>query len=91
MSFSDLKKQDDYKDLKVKLTDIGREERYDDRDILKWFPRSPIGWFVCRSSRNFDFKESEPVLVRVEPLNVETPNNYELETRMLQRSAISLL
>ena len=78
-------------DVMTIIRKIGREERYDDRDILKWFPRSPIGWFVCRSSRNFDFKESEPVLVRVEPLNVETPNNYELETRMLQRSAISLL
>lgn len=78
-------------DVMTIIRKIGREERYDDRDILKWFPRSPIGWFVCRSSRNFDFKESEPVLVRVEPLNVETPSNYELETRMLQRSAISLL
>lgn len=78
-------------DVMTIIRKIGREERYDDRDILKWFPRSPIGWFVCRSSRNFDFKESEPVLVKVEPLNVEPPNNYELETRMLQRSAISLL
>ncbi len=78
-------------DVMTVIRKIGREERYDDRDILKWFPRSPIGWFVCRSSRNFDFKESEPVLVKVDPLNVETPNNYELETRMLQRSAISLL
>ena len=78
-------------DVMTIIRKIGREERYDDRDILKWFPRSPIGWFVCRSSRNFDFKESEPVLVKVEPLNVEPPNDYELETRMLQRSAISLL
>ena len=78
-------------DVMTIIRKIGREERYDDRDILKWFPRSPIGWFVCRSSRNFDFKESEPVLVKVDPLNVEPPNNYELETRMLQRSAISLL
>ena len=78
-------------DVMTIIRKIGREERYDDRDILKWFPRSPIGWFVCRSSRNFDFKESEPVLVKVDPLNVEPPTNYELETRMLQRSAISLL
>ena len=78
-------------DVMTIIRKIGREERYDDRDILKWFPRSPIGWFVCRSSRNFDFKESEPVLVKVDALNVEPPTNYELETRMLQRSAISLL
>lgn len=78
-------------DVMTIIRKIGREERYEDRDILKWFPRSPIGWFVCRSSRNFDFKESEPVLVKVDSLNVDSPNNFELETRMLQRSAIKLL
>lgn len=57
---------------------IGREERYEDRDLVKWFPRSPIGWFVCRSSRNFDFKDTEPSLVKIEPLNVDPPTNDEL-------------
>ena len=78
-------------DVTIIIRKIGREERYDDRDILKWFPRSPIGWFVCRSSRNFDFKDVEPVLVRVDPLNIDPPNNFELETRMIQKQAVSLL
>lgn len=78
-------------DVTIIIRKIGREERYDDRDILKWFPRSPIGWFVCRSSRNFDFKDVEPVLVRVDPLNIDPPNNFELETRMIQKQAIGLL
>ncbi len=78
-------------DVMIIIRKIGREERYDDRDILKWFPRSPIGWFVCRSSRNFDFKDVEPVLVKVDPLNIEPPNNFELETRMIQKQAIELL
>lgn len=46
---------------------------------------------VCRSSRNFDFKDVEPVLVRVDPLNIDPPNNFELETRMIQKQAVSLL
>ncbi len=78
-------------DVMIIIRKIGREERYDDRDILKWFPRSPIGWFVCRSSRNFDFKDVEPVLVKVDPLNIDPPNNFELETRMIQKQAIELL
>lgn len=78
-------------DVMIVIRKIGREERYDDRDILKWFPRSPIGWFVCRSSRNFDFKDVEPVLVKVDPLNIDPPNNFELETRMIQKQAIQLL
>jgi hypothetical protein len=65
-------------DVTTVIRKIGREERYEDRDLTKWFPRSPIGWFVCRSSRNFDFKESEPVLVKVAPLNVDPPSNEDL-------------
>ena len=65
-------------DVTTVIRKIAREERYDNRDLAKWFPRSPIGWFVCRSSRNFDFKETEPSLVKVEMLNVSTPTDDEL-------------
>ena len=36
-------------DLAIRM--IGREGRYEDRDIVKWLPASPIGWFICRSNR----------------------------------------
>ena len=78
-------------DVMIVIRKIGREERYDDRDILKWLPRSPIGWFVCRSSRNYDFKDVEPVLVKVDPLNIDPPSNFELETMMIQKQALQLL
>ena len=78
-------------DVTLVIRKIAREERYDDRDILKWFPRSPIGWFVCRSSRNFDFKETEPVLVHIDPLGVNPPSNKELETIIAERKAMELL
>ena len=67
-------------DVTTVIRKIGREERYEDRDLVKWFPRSPIGWFVCRSSRNFDFKEVEPVLVKIQPLELDPPTNSELKT-----------
>lgn len=65
-------------DVSVVIRKIGREEKFDDRDLVKWFPRSPIGWFVCRSSRNHDFKEVEPVLVAIAPLGIDPPRNEEL-------------
>lgn len=74
-------------DVTTVIRKIGREERYDDRDLLKWFPRSPIGWFVCRSSRNFDFKDVEPCLVAVAPLSVDPPNNDELSHMMAIKEA----
>ena len=81
-------------DVTTVVRKIGREERYEDRDLVKWFPRSPIGWFVCRSSRNFDFKETEPSLVAIDPLNVDPPSNAELEhldmkKRVLEKIASS--
>jgi hypothetical protein len=78
-------------DVKCVIRKIGREERYEDRDLVKWFPRSPIGWFVCRSSRNFDFKEVEPSLVAIEPLNVDPPTNAELEHMILMQKTIEKL
>ena len=78
-------------DVTLVIRKIGREERYDDRDILKWFPRSPIGWFVCRSSRNFDFKDTEPILVHIDPVGVDAPSNAELEGIMIEKKAMQLL
>ena len=76
-------------DVTVVVRKIGREERYEDRDLVKWFPRSPIGWFVCRSSRNFDFKEVEPVLVKIQPLDCDPPTNAELEDIMTLKRILS--
>ena len=78
-------------DVSLVIRKIAREERYDDRDIVKWFPRSPIGWFVCRSSRNFDFKETEPSLVHIDPLGVDPPSNVELMGIMQEKRAMALL
>lgn len=74
-------------DVTTVIRKIGREERYEDRDLAKWFPRSPIGWFVCRSSRNFDFKEVEPVLVKIESLGVDPPTNDDLLHIMAKKEA----
>ena len=75
-------------DVEVIIRSVAREERYDDRDLVKWFPRSPTGWFVCQSSRTFDFKDAEPILVHIAPLNMSTPSNAELEEILTHRDAM---
>lgn len=40
-----------------------------------WFPRSPTGWFVCQTSRTFDFKDAEPILIQISRLNYNPPSN----------------
>lgn len=72
-------------DVTAVVRAVGREERIDDRDLVKWFPRSPIGWMVCKTARNFDFKDSEPILVKIAKLNVNTPSNSELDEILLQK------
>ena len=78
-------------DTQVVIRKIGREERIDNRDVLKWFPRSPIGWFVCRSSRNYNFLQVEPVLVHIAPVNVSPPTNEELTALLDKKKAMELL
>lgn len=78
-------------DIETFIRFIGREERYDDREMVKWFPRAPIGWFVCRSSRTYDFKKMEPILVHISPLNVSKPNNAEINEILLQKEVLMKL
>lgn len=72
-------------DIEIMLTALGRDTKFDDRQIKKFFPKSPTGWFICKSSRTFDYKESEAVLVQVDPLDVSEPSDEELANIMLKR------
>lgn len=72
-------------DIQTAAIAIGKEPRYEDRDVVKWFPRAPIGWFICQTSRGFDYKMAEPVLVGVDRLNIPTPTNEDLEEILLEK------
>lgn len=78
-------------DINVVVRAIGREERIDDRDTVKWFPRSPTGQFVCQTSRTFDFKDAEPILVQISRLNISPPSNLELDEILTQKKAMEHL
>lgn len=83
-----LKREDD---INVAVKTIGKDARYDDRDIAKWFPRCPTGWFVCQTSRTFDFKDAEPILVQVARLNLNPPNNQELDEILERKRLLKMM
>lgn len=66
-------------DVNLAVRMMGREERIEDRDVVKWLPASPTGWFICRSSRGYDFRNAEPVLVQIAPLNNAMISNRDLD------------
>ena len=66
---------------------IAKEDRFDDRDIVKWFPRQPTGWFICQSSRTYDFKDAEPILVNIARLNIAPPSNAEIDEILIRQNA----
>lgn len=72
-------------DVTTVIRAIAREEKFEDRDLVKWFPRSPTGWFVCQSARGYDFKSAEPVLVQIARLNIKTPSNAEIDEIMTNK------
>ena len=77
------------KDINVCIRSIAREERYDDRDIVKWFPRMATGMFICQRSRTFDFKDAEPILVQIARLNAVPPSNLEIDEMLTRQKAVS--
>lgn len=78
-------------DVNLGVRMIGREERIEDRDIVKWLPKSPTGWFICRSSRGYNFVDAEPVLVQIEPLNNATISNAELNEILVKKQMAKIL
>lgn len=78
-------------DVNVIVKTIAKDPKYDDRDVAKWFPRSPTGWFVCQSSRTTSFMDAEPVLVRISMLNVTKPTNEEIDEILAEREAVLAL
>ncbi len=83
-----LKREDD---INVAVKTIGKDARYDDRDIAKWFPRCPTGWFVCQTSRTFDFKDAEPILIQVAKLHLDPPSNKELDEIMKGKRMLQMI
>lgn len=76
-------------DINVAVKTIAKDPRYDDRDVAKWFPRSPTGWFVCQSSRTYNFTDIEPVLVHIAMLNVSQPSNAEIDEIIERKKALA--
>lgn len=72
-------------DVTTVIRAIGREDKFEDRDIVKWFPKAPTGWFICRSARGYDYKASEPIMVQIARLNIKTPTNAELEEILVNK------
>lgn len=77
----------DDNDISVVVRKIARDGRYDDRDITKWFPRAPVGWLVCQSSRCTSFIDMEPYLVKIAMLNISHPTNSEIDEILAEKEA----
>lgn len=74
-------------DIKVVVRAMAREDMFEDRDLVKFHPRMPTGWFVCQSSRTYDIKDSEPILVQIARLNINPPSNAEIDEILSRRDA----
>lgn len=72
-------RQDDELDIQKTITQIGKDANLADRVFKNWLPDQPIGWFIIKSSRNKDFTKNAPVHVLVEYLDIQPPNNEELQ------------
>ena len=74
-------------DITTVVRSVAREERYDDRELVKLFPRMATGMFVCQRSRTFDIKDAEPYLVQIARLPAVSPSNLEIDEILSKQEA----
>jgi DNA helicase HerA-like ATPase len=66
-------------DVTVITEAMAKDAKKDNRDIKRWLMRALVGWALIRLGRQFtDLASSEPVLVKIDPLDVTAPSDYEL-------------
>ena len=58
---------------------LGRDPVRMDINITRFMPKMPVGVFICKISKGQSALEQEPVLVKVDPLKIEIPDNDELD------------
>lgn len=64
---------------------MARDAKMDNRDIKRWLMRALVGWAIVRLGRQFDdLAGAEPVLVKIDPLDVAAPSDYELNIATLE-------
>lgn len=66
-------------DVNLAVRMIGREERREDVDVVKFIPKMPVGWMIVKSSRVKSFVDAEPVLIKVKMLNKSKVSNTLLD------------
>ena len=78
-------------DINTAMYSIGKEPRIEDRDIFKFLPKMQTGWFICCTGRTFNYKDSEPVLVHIAPLNQRKMTNNELDAILAKKAAMAAI
>ena len=74
-------------DVNIVVRKIGREERMDDRETAKYMMKSPIGWFIVKTGRTMDYKEMDPILVKIAMLSVPHLSNQDIAAIMESKRA----
>lgn len=66
-------------DKKIIMSTFGYNDRIDYK-YMNFIARMPIGVFICRTARTFNFVDQVPVLVKVAMLKTTTPEDEQLDT-----------
>jgi len=65
-------------DAELLVKHFNRDEKFDNRDIIRWLYRQPIGQAVVKTSKVFDAFDSEPSLLQINLIPIEPPGDEEL-------------
>lgn len=66
---------------------MAKDAKMDNRDVKRWFMKALVGWAVVRLGRQFDdLAGTEPVLVKIDSLDVIPPTDAELSQSSLSNA-----
>ena len=68
----------------VVMASFGKNQRME-YEIAKWMPMMPTGWFMVKTSRTSDYKDSQPVHVAVDMIPAEKPTDQALVAMKKER------
>lgn len=71
------------KDIELMMRLIGRESKFDGRDVARFMSRLPIGMAICRSARSFNLLDGEPSIVAMNFLELPVPTDDELRSHAI--------
>ncbi|WP_344966073.1 hypothetical protein, partial [Crossiella cryophila] len=69
---------DSYESKQRMMAKLGKDGRYDHRDLSQFLSEIPTGWAIIKPRPTRDWIDGAPVLIAIDPVDFPRPSDAEL-------------